>query len=91
MIDYYYELEPGTKFLGQEAKYLVRYDFDPTHALSWEFHWHDSALKVSSRVWLQNSNGISLVKGPQGRLLAEPIDEHEFVWIKLQAQDMEQL
>ena len=90
MMDYYYEIKPGTTVFGRNVKYLARYNFHPGKAMSYEFKMHNEALTNSSRVWLQNSNGSFLVEY-FGREVLTPVAEREFTWIKLQAVDIEKL
>lgn len=85
MINYYYELEPDTKLLGRPvARYLAQFDRHPGLG---NFNWnvHDQTVKVSRRVWLENANGVSLVKG------SGAWDPVEFTWIKLKCIDIENL
>jgi hypothetical protein len=88
MIDYYYEIAPGAKVFNREVKYLAIYDIKP-YNIGWR-HLHESALAVSTRVWLQNSNGAALIRY-FGNDVLTPISDSEFTWIKLQALDLEQL
>ena len=87
MIDFYYEIDPGTTVLGKECKYLAQYSYHPDTASFFEKHVHDEALKHSRRVWLENANGVSLIKN---KVTNDPyVDTKELVWIKLQAKDIE--
>lgn len=90
MIDFYYEIKDGTTVFGQTVKYLARYEFHPGEATASDFKIHDEAVKNSTRVWLQNSNGLAQVMD-QGRNICSPADEKEFSWIKLQARDIEKI
>ena len=92
MINYYYEIQDGVTVCGHKQKYLAQFDVHPglgQRGLNW--HFHDEALKYSSRVWLENANGISLIKGPMGELVQERVDEYELVWLKLICKDIETL
>lgn len=82
MINYYYELEQGVKMLGRtDCQYLAQFDTHPGQgSLNWG--WHDEAVKHSRRVWLENANGVSLVKGTGAW------DPVEFTWIKLKCKDI---
>lgn len=90
MMDYYYEINPGTTVFGRSVRYLARYNFHPGEASRGEFKLHDEAMQNSSRVWLQNGNGSFLVEY-FGREVLTPVAEREFTWIKLQAVDIETL
>jgi len=92
LIDYYYEFKPGTKFLGREIKYLAQYDYHPVRGFGTSLRLHNEAMRYCSRVWMQNSNGVWQVSlYTDSTEWQIEVDEREFVWIKLQAQDMEQL
>jgi len=85
MIDYYYELKPGTKILGVERRYLAQYNFHPETAGRFENRLHNDAMLHSRRVWLQNSNGVHEVSGYSGRHWMKPANPSEFMMVKLQA------
>lgn len=85
MITYYYEIQPGTKVFGHEYQYLAHFDVHPGRSNGINWRLHDEALKHSDRVWLENANGVSLVKGNT------PVSDEEFVWIKLKCRDIETL
>ena len=91
MINYYYELNPGTKIFGKEVQYIAKFDWHPDQAMSIEFKMHDDAVSNSRRVWLENANGISLIKGPVDELSWDLVNEHELVWLKLICKDIEAL
>ena len=91
MINYYYELKPGTTVLGRDEQYIAQLDFDPRQAMSIEFKIHDDAMLNSSRVWMENANGVTLIKAPAVDQSWGQIDAKEFVWIKLKCRDFETL
>ena len=89
MINYYYELnEDVIKMYGRTVcRYLAQFDVHPgtvTGGFNWT--WHDEAMKHSSRVRLENANGVSLVK-PDG-VPNSSVDPVEFTWIKLKCRDI---
>jgi len=90
MINYYYEIADEVKVFGHNHKYLAHFDIKPTQFDHWRY-FHDEAIKNSTRVWLENANGISLIKGPMGELVQERVDEYELVWLKLICKDVETL
>ena len=47
------------------------------------FKTHDDFMSNSRRVWLENANGVYLVKPAWG--IRRSIDPHEFTMIKLRA------
>jgi hypothetical protein len=91
MINYYYEITNGVNVFGHPHRYLAQYDVHPgldNGGINWKFH--DEAVKHSNRVWLENANGVSLVKGPN-RCDLNKIDEQELVWLKLICRDIDSL
>jgi hypothetical protein len=91
MINYYYELKPGTKVLGKEVQYLAKFNWHPGQAMSFEYKMHDDAMENSKRVWLENANGVSLIKGPVDEVSWDLVNEQELVWLKLICRDIEAL
>ena len=84
-MNYYYELKEGVTTFGKDIRYLVMPDCSPANG-GWLNHFiHDEALKYSSRVWLENANGVTLVKGLPGDNSWGVVDEREFTWIKLKS------
>lgn len=93
MINYYYEIKDDVTVFGHKQKYLAHFDVMPGINMSssvWR-KFHDEACKNSSRVWLENANGVCLVKGPHTDLSWGKVDEREFVWLKLICKDIETL
>lgn len=92
MINYYYEIADGFTVFGHLQKYLAQYDVHPgldNGGINWKFH--DEAVKHSNRVWLENANGISLVKGAVNDTSWDRVGEQELVWLKLICKDIESL
>lgn len=87
MINYYYEINDDVRVFGQDIKYLSITDLKPD-TIGWR-HIHDEAVQHSRRVWLENANGVSLIKGPNNRLGF--VDEQELTWLKLICKDIESL
>jgi hypothetical protein len=95
MINYYYEIRDGVTVFGYTQKYLAHFDVKPGQVQSsplggWR-HFHDEALKHSRRVWLENANGVTLIKGPINDTSWGRVDEQELVWLKLICKDIETL
>ncbi len=88
MINYYYEISEGTTVFGRSYRYLALYDLKPENMM-WSLH--DQAFKHSQRVWLENANGVTMVKALKNDNSWGQIDPVEFSWIKLQCHDIEQL
>ena len=89
MINYYYEIPEGTTVLGHDIRYLSITDVKP-NTVGWRF-LHDDAVKHSSRVWLENANGITLVKAPINDMSWGRVNKQELVWLKLICKDIETL
>lgn len=92
MINYYYEIQDGVTVFGHPHKYLAQFDVHPGlshNGINWKFH--DEAVKHSSRVWLENANGISLVKGAVTDTSWDRVGKQELVWLKLISKDIESL
>ena len=90
MINYYYEIADGVTVFGHPYKYLAHFDVHPGVNMSaavWR-NFHDEAVKNSSRVWLENANGVTLIKGPIGDTSWGKVNEQELVWLKLICKDI---
>lgn len=85
MIDYYYELKPGTKVFGVERRYIAQYNFHPDTSGRVEMKIHNDAMINSRRVWLQNSNGVQEVSRYGSMHWSKAADPSEFMMVKLQA------
>ena len=87
MINYYYEIQDGVTVFGQDCRYLTITDLQP-HTIGWR-HLHEEAHKNSSRVWLENANGVTLIKAPGNDTSWGKVNEQELVWLKLICRDIE--
>ena len=85
MIDYYYELPEGTKVFGIERRYVAQYEYHPETSSELQKRIHKEAMDVCKRVWMQNANGVRQVSRYRDINWHRPVDEREFVMIKLQA------
>ena len=94
MINYYYEIKDGVQVFGYREKYLAHFDVKPGQLNSssggWR-HFHDEAVKNSTRVWMENANGTTLVKAPISDTSWGQVEERELVWLKLICKDVESL
>jgi hypothetical protein len=90
VINYYYEIKDGLNVFGHPHKYLAHFDVKPGETIGWRA-FHDEAVLNSSRVWLENANGITLVKAPSNDTSWGRVDEQELVWLKLICKDIEAL
>jgi len=78
-LNYYYELkEDGTVFGEDLGRYVVMPDCSPANGGAMNYHLHDHLIRNSSRVWIENENGVS-------RADDRPVNTKEFIWIKLKA------
>ena len=89
MINYYYEIKENVRVFDQDIKYLSITDLKPD-TIGWR-HIHEEALLHSSRVWLENANGISLVKAPHPYASWETVKPEMVTWLKLVCKDIESL
>jgi hypothetical protein len=90
MINYYYELNDNVKVFGHEdLRYLSITDLKPS-TVGWR-HLHEEAHKNSRRVWLENANGVTLVKAPVDDRSWGQVNEQELTWLKLICKDIESL
>ena len=90
MINYYYEIRDDVTVFGCKHKYLALFDSHPGQG---SFNWrlHDEALRHSRRVWLENANGVTLVKAPNNDISWGRVDPRELTWLKLRCHDIQQL
>lgn len=94
-MNWYYELKPGTKVLGQDfGQYIVMPDCSPAQGGNMIYTVHDQALQVSSRAWLENANGVTILEATPStsggvkwaaKTTVSENDLREFTWIKLKA------
>jgi hypothetical protein len=89
LINYYYEIRDDVTVFGEPHKYLSITDVKPG-SIGWRY-LHDEAVKYSSRVWLENANGVTLVKAPSTDTSWGRVNEQELVWLKLICRDIESL
>lgn len=89
MINYYYEIPEGTTVLGHDIRYLSITDVKP-NTVGWRF-LHEEAAKCSRRYWLENANGVTLIKAPSNDTSWGKVNEQELVWLKLVCKDIETL
>lgn len=91
MINYYYELAPDVTVFGRkDLQYLAHFDVHPGRANGINWTLHDEALRASTRVWMENANGVRQIK-PTWTEYNSEIRAAEFTWIKLKCQDIEDL
>lgn len=90
MINYYYEIKDDVTVFGTKHKYLANYNVHPGHRITiydWRY-LHDEAVKHSERVWLENANGVTLVKAPRNDTSFGRVDPRDFLMIKLRSRDI---
>lgn len=88
MINYYYEIKDDVTVFGHQQKYLAHFDVKPGGR--WRLV-HDQAVKHSSRVWLENANGVTLIKTHHPYASWDKVDQKELIWLKLICRDIESL
>ena len=89
MINYYYEIKEDVTVFGQDIKYLSITDVKPD-TVGWR-HLHEEATQHSRRIWLENANGVTLIKAPVNDTSWGRVCEQELVWLKLICKDIESL
>ena len=82
MINYYYEIKDNVTVFGRVVKYLCLTDVKPP-IQPW-MQLHEEAHKNSSRVWLENANGVYQVH-PAWHGRRGHVDPHEFTMVKLKS------
>jgi hypothetical protein len=83
-LNYYYELDQRTKKAFEENWLLwCMPNCSPAEGGRMCFKTHDDFVAASTRVWLENANGVYLVKPVWG--IHRPTDPTEFTMIKLRA------
>jgi hypothetical protein len=81
-LNYYYELDQRTRKATEERWLLwCMPNCSPAEGGRMCFKTHDDFVSQSTRVWVENANGVYLVKPVWG--IHRPIDPHEFTMIKL--------
>ena len=89
-MNYYYELHPARKkAFGQEWSYWCLANCSIADGGGrMPYGVHDEFLANSQRVWLENANGVYLIKpdyyGPRSQ-----VDPREFTMIKLKSRTIE--
>jgi len=87
-MNYYYELDPRTnKAFEQEWLYWCMPNCSPAEGGQINFKVHDEYVANSTRVWLENANGVYLVK-PEWEGRRYRVDPREFTLIKLRAKNL---
>lgn len=87
MIDFYYEFPEGSKVFDQPVRYGLLRGWHPDQIDSYQHTLHSQCYVNASRIWLENANGISLVR-ELGRDIHKKISPKEMTWIKLQAKEL---
>ena len=83
-MNYYYELDERTTKANLERWLLwCMPNCSPAEGGRMCFNTHDDFVAASTRVWLENANGVYLIKPVWG--IRRSIDPHEFTMIKLRA------
>jgi hypothetical protein len=84
-VNYYYELDERTQKANLERWHLwCMPNCSPAEGGRMCFKTHDDFVANSRRVWLENANGVYLVK-PHWGIYRGQVDRREFTMIKLRA------
>ena len=83
-MNYYYELDKrSNRYQEQQWQLWCMPNCSPAEGGRMNFKVHDDFVANSTRVWLENANGVYLVHPSwHGH---RPVDPHEFTLIKLRA------
>lgn len=89
-MNYYYEIPEDTSVLGRPGGgFYMLTDCSPAEGGLMDHRIHNDAFKHAVRVWLENANGVTLVKEPGYNHAFKEVDDMEFTWIKLKARKFE--
>ncbi len=84
-MNYYYELDERTNKARLEQWHLwCMPNCSPAEGGRMCFKTHDDFMSNSRRVWLENANGVYLIK-PAWGIYRGQVDRREFTMIKLRA------
>ena len=85
-MNYYYEIDPNYEghVFGEKWLYWCMPNCSPAEGGHMNFKVHDDMVAHSHRVWLENVNGITLIK-EFGRTVHEKTPSNILTWLKLQA------
>lgn len=87
-MNYYYELHPESKILfEQQWKYWCMPNCSPAEGGYMNFKLHDEYVSSSTRVWLENANGVYLIK-PEWEGRRYQVCPKEFTMIKLKSKNL---
>lgn len=87
-MNYYYELDPRSgKAFEQEWRYWCMPNCSPAEGGHMNFKVHDEFVANSTRVWLENANGVYMIK-PAWEAHRFKVDPKEFTLIKLKAKNL---
>lgn len=87
MIDYYFEFNPGTEIMNEPTRFAVMRGYHPDEATLGLKIVHNTCYKLALRVWVENANGIALVR-EHDRDCHKKCDPAVLTWIKLQAREL---
>jgi hypothetical protein len=84
-MNYYYELDERTeKAFNEKWRYWCLFNCSPVDNGHMPFHVHDEFVAHSSRVWIENANGVYQIK-PDWYGMRGQVCPKEFTIIKLKA------
>ena len=87
-MNYYYELDSRIKLAKQqEWQYWCMPNCSPAEGGWMDFDLHDAYVANSTRVWLENANGVYLIK-PKWEAHRHIVNFSEFMMIKLKAKNL---
>lgn len=88
-MNYYYELDPRTnKAFEQDWLYWCMPNCSPADGGHMDFKVHDDFVANSTRVWLENANGVYQIKPDWHGMRLTNTSPEDFVMIKLKSKNI---
>lgn len=87
VIDYYYEFPEDMKLFNEPIRFGFLRGFHPELGSEYNKFLHRQAYENSVRIWLENANGLTLVR-EHGRDVYKKCSSRDITWLKLQAKEL---
>lgn len=85
-MNYYYEIASNTiSTVGIKPGFYCLANCSPAQGGTMDYSTHDVYYRHSERVWLENANGVTLIKAYSDDRSWGRVDPKEFVIVKLRA------
>ena len=87
-MNYYYELDTRSKkYFEQQWQYWCMPNCSPAEGGHMDFRVHDDYVANSTRVWLENANGVYVIH-PKWDSYRGYVDPTEFMLVKLKSKNL---